>query len=62
MISILKFEHGEDTCASEPGKFCRFLGTKHFGMFPSCMLFDDQPLSDSLGWVRRCDQCKEEFK
>ncbi len=27
MLSTITFEHGENTCASVPGTFCRFLGT-----------------------------------
>ena len=30
----LEIECGEETCASEPGKFCRWFGSKSFGRKP----------------------------
>jgi len=66
MISIIKINHGETTCASEPGKFCRFLGSKKFGLIPVCLLFGEtldvhHQQHDKAGWVARCGQCHEEF-
>jgi hypothetical protein len=58
----LNIECGAKTCASEPGKFCRFLGAESFGTKPVCMLFphEDQsftPLSSIGGWRQRCPEC-----
>jgi len=54
---------GESTCASEPGKFCGYLGVRKFGREWVCMLFpSDQPytrLHDKDGWIQRCDACVE---
>ena len=62
---------GEKTCASEPGKFCQYLGSMNFGTYVVCMLFPmknpglrDQgattPLRENAaGWIARCDQCLE---
>jgi hypothetical protein len=62
MKSKLIIEHGETTCASEPGKFCRFLGATNFGTVPVCMLFGNQKLDENEeGWVKRCDDCLKEF-
>ena len=61
MKSKLIIEHGETTCASRPGKFCRFLGETHFGTVPVCMLFDQKLQEDENGWVKRCGKCFEEF-
>jgi len=64
----ITIECGETTCASEPGKFCKFLGTKSYGTKSVCMFFRDEGddeiiLYDSPdGWVRRCPQCLETFK
>ncbi len=61
MISTIKFEHGVKTCASEPGKFCRWQGTQGFGTRQVCLLFDGCPLFTEDGWLQRCGQCVEEF-
>jgi hypothetical protein len=57
---------GEHTCADEPGRFCRFVGTKHFGQKHVCMFpFGDpgevQELHDKDGWLQRLDICKLAF-
>jgi hypothetical protein len=52
----LSFQCGELTCASEPGKFCRFIGSKSFGTQPTCTLFNVK-LFDPNGWVLRCREC-----
>jgi hypothetical protein len=66
---IVRFELkcGENTCASEPGMFCQFLGAIHFGTKPVCLLFpsDDNSytaLHEQDGWVQRCTTCKEHTK
>jgi hypothetical protein len=64
---ILEIECGETTCASEPGRFCRFLGRQKFGSISVCMLFpdpdgqgSDTTLRDQDGWIRRCPACMNE--
>jgi len=62
----LTFVSGETTCASEPGKFCKFLYTKNFGTSAVCHLFDDNPLfehtfGEKKGWIARCHQCMKQF-
>lgn len=63
----LAIECGETTCATEPGKFCRFFGAIRFGQEPVCMLFPSDegaytPLDDSTGWSLRCKACREAEK
>jgi len=61
---------GETTCASEPGKFCQFLGSRRMGTIPVCMLFptknpgrkDPGSLTDldqTDSWLQRCPACLE---
>ena len=54
-------ECGATTCAREPGKFCRFVGTQSFGTRPVCLLFQTErgnvPLHDENGWLQRCAEC-----
>lgn len=55
---------GARTCAAEPGKFCRFMGSVKFGTIPVCRLFPSDTdsytvLHADAGWVQRCDACKE---
>ena len=70
MVTILQIDiHcGESWCASEPGKFCQYLGARKYGTAPVCMLFpqsDPNPhnaggttdLQEAYGWIRRCDVC-----
>lgn len=56
----IEFECGETTCASEPGKFCRFLRVGWQGE-SICDLFHDNggptKLFDEGGWVQRCSEC-----
>ena len=62
---IIKFRSGEKTCASEAGKFCRFIGSRNFGQWPVCMLFGVRLFSDGeggMGWIQRCSECMKEFK
>lgn len=58
MRNAIGIEHGDTTCAVEPGNFCMFVGTKSFGTKHVCMLFGDEPLWEQGGWLQRCDQCK----
>lgn len=64
----IKINCGEKTCASVPGKFCRFCGSRRLGSMPVCMLFPaknpgrknvggrtDLEMKD--GWTQRCDDC-----
>lgn len=63
----LTIDSGATTCASEPGKFCRFFGLKKFGSTPVCLLFPENPgmkdvggttyLKEKDGWVQRCPAC-----
>lgn len=59
----ITFVTGEKTCASAPGKFCRWQGTKNFGTTPVCMLFDDARLWENVkgGWLMRCPECLKTF-
>lgn len=55
---------GEAACASEPGKFCQFLGSRRMGTMTVCRLFPTKedshtPLEDKHGWVQRCSACLE---
>jgi len=64
---VITIDCGEETCASEPGKFCKFLGTTHFGTQHVCCLFpqangSNTPLKESVlnkGWIGRCHDCHE---
>lgn len=61
-ILQIEIDCGETTCASEPGKFCRWRGSRGFGTVPICALFATKndtytDLEDMDGWVRRCQQC-----
>lgn len=56
--STLTFTHGEKTCASEPGKFCNFFGTRSFGTQPVCLLFGgDLHMDKPHGWTMRGGEC-----
>jgi len=60
----LKIECGPTTCASEPGAFCSFVGSREFGTQPLCTLFPDAEypysrLRDIDGWLQRCRACME---
>lgn len=58
---------GEKTCASRPGKFCVYFGSRKFGQDPICMLFPNfsysgqtehyTHLEEKDGWVQRCKAC-----
>jgi len=59
----IEIECGKTTCASEPGAFCRFVGSRAFGTQPLCTLFpdtEDHPytrLCEIDGWLQRCPVC-----
>jgi len=60
----IEIECGDMTCAAEPGKFCKYLGSRRFGVVPVCSLFPDAKtakvhtdLHDFDGWVQRCPAC-----
>lgn len=66
----LHIEAGEKTCASEPGKFCRFVGTRKYGTVFVCTLFPPEKpgykepgATTELGedgeggWLLRCQAC-----
>lgn len=72
-ILKLEIECGEKTCASEPGKFCKWLSTRKMGTIRFCWLFsaDHQgkatPLEEDEkhGWIQRhpdCLACAEKSK
>lgn len=60
---VLDITCGATTCASEPGKFCRFLRTQRLGTESVCQLFSEWgykgriPLQEKDGWVQRHDAC-----
>ena len=67
-ILQISIDCGETTCASEPGKFCAFVGSRRFGSIPVCMLFPDPNstyktpggttnLMTLNGWLQRCPEC-----
>jgi hypothetical protein len=69
-MTVLKIniKCGKTMCASQPGEFCEYLGSRRYGTTPVCMLFpqaDPNPhnvggttdLQDVDGWVRRCQMC-----
>jgi len=53
----------DKTCASEPGSFCAFYGTRKFGTTPCCTLFPEGQSFTELkedrpfGWIQRCPAC-----
>jgi len=60
----LSINCGETTCASEPGKFCKYLFTRKFGTLIYCQIFSEiddrgKPFSLELvdGWTRRHSLC-----
>ena len=62
MKHAVYFECGDTTCASEPGKFCKFLLTK-WGEYFYCSLFDRHSIyeDEALGWLLRCPPCMKEY-
>jgi hypothetical protein len=67
----LEIECGETTCASRPGEFCEWFGTRKLGQIPICTLFptpgsSKHPLTRDLeekdGWTQRCPECLKAAK
>jgi len=49
---------GEKTCASEPGKFCKYVRTRAFGTVFSCALFEETLWEDKPGGsLQRVPRC-----
>lgn len=62
MKRSIEFECGGTTCASEPGKFCRFLDMGRWGAHPHCTAFNHPLFTDGdglSGWLQRCEPCME---
>lgn len=58
----LRISAGEATCASEPGKFCPFVGVTNMGTVYVCRLFPSDEAAHSLliekdGWLQRLPKC-----
>lgn len=65
--ATIKIDCGETTCASAPGAFCKYVGTKSFGTKFVCMFFrqkngDETRLHDKDGWLQRDVVCMKHFK
>jgi hypothetical protein len=58
-----EIECGEKNCASEPGKFCKYLGISKLGMQVECRLFGCvlDVTKWGMGWTQRCKECLEAF-
>lgn len=56
----LVIESGDETCASKPGEFCRFVRTTHLGTRWVCSVFGNKELSETVpnGWLARLPECK----
>lgn len=61
MKIIVVADCGDETCASVPGTFCRFFGTKSMGQRGHCLLYGEPLYIGANGWTRRCQRCLEEF-
>jgi len=61
----VKINSGDKRCYSEPGKPCKYVGSKSFGTKWLCMLFPSELhgsytiLEESEGWLLRCKACLE---
>jgi hypothetical protein len=53
---------GQTTCAKEPGKFCKYSGSRNFGSTPHCLFFREDLNIDDNGWTARCEECLNTFK
>lgn len=54
----LEIDCGPTTCASAPGKFCRYVITYCFGTHFYCDLWGKEELQeDDRGWLKRCPEC-----
>jgi hypothetical protein len=59
---LLVIQCGEQTCASEPGRFCRFVRVTHFGTRWQCRFYEDRLYENSAGWLQRSEKCLAEFR
>ena len=53
-------ECGENTCATDPGKFCKYMHLLLTGDKARCLLFGDLLETSEpggRGWMLRCNQC-----
>ena len=64
----IEIECEKTTCASKPGKFCRYVGGLSFGTIPVCLFFRDEIggltrlyENEPNGWLQRCPECIREF-
>lgn len=57
----IPIECGDRTCASAPGEFCAYSGTRRFGTEVVCLLFNvaKEHLDVEGGWTMRCKECLE---
>lgn len=61
----IEIDCGDETCASEPGKFCPFLLTSRYGQRFHCRLFCNldlaglsyEELKEKKGWLQRHKEC-----
>lgn len=68
----IQIECGEESCASEPGKFCRFLSTERYGTVYHCTIFSKTydrgvyalgkssphtSMKEKDGWLQRHPEC-----
>jgi hypothetical protein len=53
---------GKYSCASEPGKFCRFFASRMMGCVPCCLLYGKDLNLSEEGVTLRCDECLKELK
>lgn len=60
---INEIDAGEKTCASAPGVFCKFAGSRRFGTEAVCLLFtvpgtgSPRTLNTTTGWMLRLPEC-----
>ena len=64
---VITIKCGEKTCASEPYKFCQFLGSVKLGQVSICTLFNGLGYKGGMGsytildevggWTQRCQAC-----
>ena len=52
---------GKYSCASKPGTFCRFFGTRMMGCVPVCFLYGKDLDLSAEGVTLRCQDCLDEF-
>jgi hypothetical protein len=55
---VTEINCGERTCATAPGKFCRFFSSRDWGTQPYCSFFQVD-LFHVDGWAQRCPECLE---